>query len=267
MEPVDVVSEDWHTFEFRARIENFPLPSKTQSKFPGLLIWLDNAYAEGRDKPLKARGNGKKQKLVKGPLKYPQIEVQKMEFVGPVFAQWPPQHHSRILPQRNSGSEADYVSRVVQRFMARAFRRPVSPEEVEPYLKFFTSVRPSLPSIKDAIQETLAMVLISPDFLYLVEPAADKKRPLNDWELASRLSYFLWSSMPDEQLFKLAKANKLSDENVLQKEVQRMLADKRAWQFVEQFADQWLDLGAVQRVAVNPNYYLNFDGALKAEMR
>ena len=151
--------------------------------------------------------------------------------------------------------------------MARAFRRPVSPEEVEPYLKFFTSVRPSLPSIKDAIQETLAMVLISPDFLYLVEPAADKKRPLNDWELASRLSYFLWSTMPDEQLFKLAKANKLSDENVLQKEVQRMLADKRAWQFVEQFADQWLDLGAVQRVAINPNYYPNCDGALKAEMR
>ena len=60
--PIDVTSEDWQVFEIRGRIENFPLPSKTQSKFPGLLIWLDNAYAEGRDKPLKARGKGKKQK-------------------------------------------------------------------------------------------------------------------------------------------------------------------------------------------------------------
>ena len=81
----DVASEDWQEFQFRSRIENFPIPSKTQSKFPGLLVWLDNSYAEGRDKPLKARGNGKKQKQTKGPLTYPQIEVQSMEFIGPVF--------------------------------------------------------------------------------------------------------------------------------------------------------------------------------------
>ncbi len=133
MQPVDVVSEDWETFEFRARIENFPLPSKTQSKFPGLLIWLDNAYAEGRDKPLKARGKGKKQKLVNGPLKYPQIEVQSMEVVGPVFEQWPPKHHDNILPPHlNPRREKDYAVKVLARFMRRAFRRPVSLEEIGP---------------------------------------------------------------------------------------------------------------------------------------
>jgi hypothetical protein len=264
----DVVSEDWQEFQFRSRIENFPLPSKTQSKFPGLLVWLDNSYAEGRDKPLKARGNGKKQKQTKGPLSYPQIEVQSMEFLGPVFEQWPPRHHTALLAPRKSGeSEAAHVSKLLTRFMSRAFRRPVDKSETLPYLKFYQSIRPTLPSFEESMQETFAMILISPDFLYLVEPSSETKRPLNDWEMASRLSYFLWSTMPDTQLFKLAREKKLRDPKVLQSEIERMISDERSWQFIEQFADQWLDLGAVQRVAINPNYYPKFDDALKTSMR
>ncbi|MDG2322476.1 MAG: DUF1592 domain-containing protein [Akkermansiaceae bacterium] len=264
----DVVSEDWQEFEFRSRIENFPLPSKTQSKFPGLLVWLDNAYAEGRDKPLKARGNGKKKKQTKGPLSYPQIEVQSVEFIGPVFEQWPPRHHTALLAPRKSGeNEAAHVSKLLTRFMSRAFRRPVDKSETLPYLKFYQSIRPTLPSFEEAMQETFAMILISPDFLYLVEPSSETKRPLNDWEMASRLSYFLWSTMPDPQLFKLAREKKLRDSKVLQSEIERMISDERSWQFIEQFADQWLDLGAVQRVAINPNYYPKFDDALKISMR
>ena len=264
----DVVSEDWQEFEFRSRIENFPLPSKTQSKFPGLLVWLDNAYAEGRDKPLKARGNGKKQKQTKGPLTYPQIEVQSVEFIGPVFEQWPPRHHTALLAPRKSGeNEAAHVSKLLTRFMSKAFRRPVDKSETLPYLKFYQSIRPTLPSFEEAMQETFAMILISPDFLYLVEPSSETKRPLNDWEMASRLSYFLWSTMPDPQLFKLARENKFRDPKVLQAEIERMISDERSWQFIEQFADQWLDLGAVQRVAINPNYYPKFDDALKTAMR
>ena len=264
----DVVSEDWQEFQFRSRIENFPLPSKTQSKFPGLLVWLDNAYAEGRDKPLKARGNGKKQKQTKGPLTYPQIEVQSVEFIGPVFEQWPPRHHTALLAPRKSGeNEAAHVSKLLTRFMSKAFRRPVDKSETLPYLKFYQSIRPTLPSFEEAMQETFAMILISPDFLYLVEPSSETKRPLNDWEMASRLSYFLWSTMPDPQLFKLARENNFRDPKVLQAEIERMISDERSWQFIEQFADQWLDLGAVQRVAINPNYYPKFDDALKTAMR
>ena len=81
----------------RSRIENSPLPGKAQSKFPGLLAWLDNAYAEGREKPLKARGKGKKQKQTKGPLIYPQIEVQSMEFIGPA-SDPPPNAPTSIRP-------------------------------------------------------------------------------------------------------------------------------------------------------------------------
>ena len=267
-DPIDVTSEDWQVFQFRGRIENFPLPSKTQSKFPGLLIWLDNAYAEGRDKPLKARGNGKKQKEKKGPLTFPQIEVESMEFAGPIFAQWPPSHHTNLLfPSKRKNNDAAYADAILRHFMSKAFRRPVIAEEITPYSRFFKAARAKMASFEDAIRETLAMVLISPDFLYLVEPSGTSKRPTNDWELASRLSYFLWSSMPDAQLFKLAQAGQLSDPEILRREVGRMITDQRSWQFVEQFADQWLDVGALQRVAINPNYYPKFNEALKASMR
>jgi hypothetical protein len=274
--PVDVTSEEWETFEFRDRIEHFPLPSKTQSKFPGLLVWLDNAYAEGANKPLKPRRKAKQKKGKNAPEvaeqpsppTYPLIEIESIEFVGPVFESWPPQHHTQILfPDRRAESEqASYVTAVLQRFMTRAFRRPVTDQEIIPYQQFFAQVRRTSSSFEAAMRETLAMVLISPDFLYLFEPGKEK-RPLDDWELASRLSYFLWSTMPDQRLRQLAGEGKLRQQEVLRGEVARMIADPRSWQFVEQFAQQWLDLGGIDRVAINPEFYPDFDNALKPSLR
>ena len=268
LKPVDITSEDWQIIEFRARIENFPLPSKSQSKFPGLLLWLDNAYAEGHDKPIKARGKGKKKKAQKGPLTYPRIEVASMQFIGPILDDWPPaQHKAILLPSKQRSNEEAYSKIVIRNFMRRAFRRPIHDEEIVPYYRFFRSTRPEMETFEDAIRETLAMVLISPDFLFLVEPSGSSKRSISDWELASRLSYFLWSSMPDTHLFNLAKKEALRKPEILEKEISRMISDERSWQFVEQFADQWLDIGALQRVAINPNYYPKFDPTLKASMR
>ena len=268
LKPVDITSEDWQIIEFRARIENFPLPSKSQSKFPGLLLWLDNAYAEGHDKPIKARGKGKKKKAPKGPLTYPRIEVASMQFIGPILDDWPPaQHKAILLPSKQRSNEEAYSKIVIRNFMRRAFRRPIHDEEIVPYYRFFRSTRPEMETFEDAIRETLAMVLISPDFLFLVEPSGSSKRSISDWELASRLSYFLWSSMPDSRLLNLAKKEALKKPEILEKEISRMISDERSWQFVEQFADQWLDIGALQRVAINPNYYPKFDPTLKASMR
>jgi hypothetical protein len=268
LKPVDITSEDWQIIEFRARIENFPLPSKSQSKFPGLLLWLDNAYAEGHDKPIKARGKGKKKKAQKDPLTYPRIEVASMQFIGPILDDWPPaQHKAILLPSKQRSNEEAYSKIVIRNFMRRAFRRPIHDEEIAPYYRFFRTTRPEMETFEDAIRETLAMVLISPDFLFLVEPSGSSKRSISDWELASRLSYFLWSSMPDTHLFNLAKKEALRKPEILEKEISRMISDERSWQFVEQFADQWLDIGALQRVAINPNYYPEFDPTLKASMR
>jgi hypothetical protein len=118
------------------------------------------------------------------------------------------------------------------------------------------------------MREVLAMVLVSPDFLYLVEPASpDDKRKLNDHELASRLSYFLLATQPDARLTRVADAGKLRQNETLKRQARRLLKQDQAWQFIEQFTDQWLDLGALDRVAINPEFYPDFDNALKPEMR
>ena len=109
--------------------------------------------------------------------------------------------------------------------------------------------------------------MASSNFIYLSEPhKGEKGRALNAHELASRLSYFLWSSMPDEQLFALAEDGSLLKREVLEREFERMLADEKSERFANQFSTQWLDLDGVDRVAINPRYYEKFDSSLKTDM-
>ena len=274
---IDISSEKSQVYEFRGRMESFPLQSKTQSKYPGMLVWLTNVYDDG-GKPLTAmkevsqKGKKKKKKTkvwVEDP-EFPKIVIDSFELDGPVFESWPPAQHADIIftsqNQINGKTEA-YVREILKRFMTRAYRRPVKGEEVELMTAFYNKVRPTFDTFEEAVRETLAMVLISPDFLYLIEPSENKQRQLKDYEMASRLSYFLWSSMPDQELFDLAESGQLGKPKVLQDQVKRMLKDERSWQFVENFTDQWLDLDGMDRIAVNPEFYPDFDNDLKPEMR
>ena len=270
---VDVASEQSRVFEFRGRIEEFPLQSRTQSKYPGLLIWIRNVYSDGKPAPqgqkIETKKDGKRvvKMIWEEDPGFPKIIIESVSFKAPVFGQWPPQHHARILPvQPASPRDEEPVARgVLRRFMSRAFRRPAGDDAVETMLRFYKKARPTLASFEEALRETLAMVLISPDFLYRVEAAGD--RGLDDYELASRLSYFLWSTMPDGRLMELAASGTLNRPDTLSAEVRRMLEDSKSWAFVEQFSGQWLDLAGVDRIAINPNYYPDFNTDLKAGMR
>lgn len=273
---VDITSQQWRDYEIRGRIEDFPLPSRTQSKFPGLLIKIANLYDDGSplpkqvtvEVPIKGKKRTKKQKVWPDEPGMPKLEIESVEFVGPVFESWPPRHHTDILfasPVREQNERA-YVAAVLDRFLRRAYRRPVSAEEAEPFLVFFDRARETLPSFEAAVRETLAMVLISPDFLYLMEPAGRNKRELDQWEIASRLSYFLWSTMPDEGLLEAAQRGELNVDGKLGAIAEEMIADSRSWQLVDQFVDQWLDVSAVDRVAVNPEFYPSWDNDLKASI-
>jgi len=268
---VDVSDAEARTFEFRGRIEEYPRQSRSQSKYPGLLVWARNVYSDGQE-PSKPREilsvvDGKKIKNFEWDEDpgFPKVVVESVEFEAPVFATWPPEHHRRLLPTTpaKESEEASAAREALQGFLPRAFRRPVEDDSVDTLLRYFHKVRPTLDSYEQAMRETLAMALVSPDFLYLME---DGESP-DGFELASRLSYFLWSSMPDERLLALASTGNLREPTTLAGEIKRMLDDQRSWNFIRQFADQWLDLGGVDRVAVNPNYYPEFDPALKAEMR
>ncbi len=124
------------------------------------------------------------------------------------------------------------------------------------------------PNFEESIQQALTAVLASPQFLYLLEPHDDQRsRPLTDFELATRLSYFLWASMPDDQLLELARSGDLRQPEVLAAQINRMLADNKSWRFVESFTAGWLDLDALERVAVNKSLYPAFHDDTREAMR
>lgn len=126
--------------------------------------------------------------------------------------------------------------------------------------------RPPVPTFEATVKEVLPAILASPGFLYLAESKRSNPQ-LTDFELASRLSYFLWSTMPDDKLFELAKDGKLTQPDVLRKQVGRMLSDKRSQEFVRNYVDQWLDLDGVHRVAINKNRYKDFWDETKDAMQ
>ena len=157
-------------------------------------------------------------------------------------------------------------------FAMRAFRRPLEPEESERLFNLMRVAWEADASKEEIIQATITAVLASPHFLYRVEddkPAdfVDGVRPLNDFEMASRLSYFLWSSTPDERLFQLAGEKKLHTAEQLSAEVDRMLADPKSKALVDNFAGQWLQLRDLEALSPDPAKFAAFDGKLRKSMR
>ncbi len=156
--------------------------------------------------------------------------------------------------------------------MGRAWRRPVTAQEVDQYMGLFATYRPGFATFQDAMVEVLATVLAAPDFLYLTErsapaPGKDAKR-ISDAELASRLAMFLWCSIPDQQLLDLARQGRLGDPKVLGAQVERLLADPRAQRFAQNFVRQWLGVDALDHLNVDTKQYGGvFDEALKAAMK
>ena len=148
-----------------------------------------------------------------------------------------------------------------------AFRRPVTDGDIQDLLGFYKSGR-SEGSFEDGIEAALQRILVDPEFLFRVERdppkiAAGEAYRLSDLELASRLSFFLWSSIPDDQLLDLAERGTLSKPEMFEQQVRRMLADPRANALVSNFAGQWLYLRNVQQVWPNPDVYPDFDANLR----
>jgi mono/diheme cytochrome c family protein len=167
-------------------------------------------------------------------------------------------------------SPREAARRIVQQFAARAFRRPVDAAEVERFLTVFDRAQKRGSSFEASLKLPLEAILISPHFLFLVEPEPDKDGvfPLPDYPLASRLSYFLWATMPDDELLRLASVGKLQDDKVLRQQVRRMLRDPRSRGLAESFVVQWLGLGALGgTIRPDPDRFPEFDDVLAGAMR
>lgn len=271
---VDVTasSDEPETYEFTGWLEHFPM-LKSPSNFPGLLVNVHNVYDDGSNaiELLDLKIGQQEKKLNQPDPNQPWLVVESVEFVAPNHQIWPPQRHRNILFQGADipDDETAYAQQVLKRFMRRAYRRPPTLDEVEHVLRFHNEIRPDYPNFIQAMRQSLAMTLVSPQFLYLVEPTEARKdaRTLTDHEVAARLSYFLWSTMPDEKLSHLADSGSLRNGKTLSKQVRRMLNDSKAQRFIDQFTEQWLDLASLDRIAVNPQFYPDFKDRVKTAMR
>jgi len=163
--------------------------------------------------------------------------------------------------------ERSCAATILSRLGRLAYRRPTTKEDLRTLLQFFDTGRETAGSFDHGIQFALERMLADPEFLLRVyrDPPGDSDRAyrLSNLELASRLSFFLWSSIPDDRLLTLAERGELANSPVLEKEVRRMLADPRATDsLVKTFAAQWLNLRRIGEVVVDPNRYPNYDVSL-----
>ncbi len=203
--------------------------------------------------------------------KLARLQIEFIEIEGPIQKEWPPPSHRTLFFDGDKRQDIAYAEEIFAKFLPRAYRRPVSKAEVAEIVAVVKNAQDAgkLP-FPDAMRIGLQRVLCAPSFLFMGEPSGTnpKSRPLTDYELATRLSYFLWSTMPDEELFTLAAAGKLRELGVVAGQVKRMLADPKADQFVRNFAGQWLsvrDFGSVQPAADYKNYDKLLEQASKQE--
>jgi mono/diheme cytochrome c family protein len=206
----------------------------------------------------------------------PGLAVQWIEVEGPLHDSWPPPSHRRLfgdlarepvpgnrdrLEVVSKNPEAD-AERLLRVFARRAFRRAVTDDDVKPLLALVKKKLAQKRSFEQAMRVGFMAAMVSPEFLFLRE----KPGKLDDFALASRLSYFLWSTMPDEELLTLAEKQMLGNPDTLRKQVERMLRDPKAAAFTENFVSQWLNLRDIDFTEPSQILYPEFDDMLKASM-
>ena len=182
--------------------------------------------------------------------------------------------HRRILicGDPAAGYQPECARQILSRLLRRAYRHPVRSEEIESLLQFVELAVGEGDSFAHGIRLALKVILVSPHFLFRIERDPDSGDPdlphqINQHELAVRLSYFLWSSMPDEELFQGAERSELSEPQQLEKQIRRMLADPKSAALVENFGGQWLQLRNLESITPDPDRFPDFDDELREAMR
>ncbi|MBA4190724.1 MAG: hypothetical protein C0467_22290 [Planctomycetaceae bacterium] len=193
----------------------------------------------------------------------PFLIVDSVEWEGPIVEPGPTFAQKQYMPKEKGN--AAQLRESLARFATFAFRRPVADVEVERFAKLVESEVKSGERFEAAVKTGLLAIMCSKDYLYLVEGAAERTK-LTPFELASRLSYFLWSTMPDEELFRVAKDGTLQRPEVLKTQVARMLRDPKAARFAEAFPRQWLQLRMVGMFPPDKKLYPDYDEYLQKSM-
>ncbi|WP_231744371.1 DUF1592 domain-containing protein [Stieleria neptunia] len=199
-----------------------------------------------------------------GSPRYPILIIDSISIRGPMVTNQEQRRRDESLATEESLSAA---AESMSRFARRAFRRPLGENELEPYLGIVEGELEAGETFRSAVKTGMVAILSSKSFLFIAEGDEQAERgELNDWELATRLSYLLWSTMPDDELFALAENRQLRDRAVLRAQFNRMLADPRAERFMHSFSSQWLNLRKVGMFPPDRNIYPNYDDHLEQSM-
>jgi mono/diheme cytochrome c family protein len=195
------------------------------------------------------------------------LEIDYVEVEAGLYETWPPKSHAAIFfDSPNQKDEDTYCREILRRFMTRAWRRPIAEGDIVPYHKLFSDYRAGFPGFQETLIEVLATVLASPEFLYLVQTESGTTpapHTISNLELANRLSFFLWSSIPDNALLELAFAGRLKSPDILDSQIERMLANPRSQRFAGHFVQQWLGLEALDNLVVDQRKFRVYDEAFK----
>ena len=260
--------------EFDSFEKTFPLKYDQEQTFQverridqGFYPYL--RFVNGSAKPItQIRSNLRRKKITKkeaqGPFVGPGIRITKFEIEGPFFDQWPPESVRTTIGSNTIPDLEDETARLflLGRFAKRAFRRRVSREEMAIWEKYLNDRHAVNKNWPEAIIETMTAMMASPDFLYLREDEGE----LDAYQMANRLSYFFWSTMPDAQLFSLAESGKLKDPQFLKRQVAQMLDDPRSERFSRSFVDQWLALDTLGTMPPDSKLFRFYNSSLESAM-
>lgn len=249
--PQTVASGKLTRFVFEGAIRNFPSPDVEKDNVNYLAgvreIAVRGEYTDGRDMP--------------------RLTIRSVEFEGPFHETWPPPSHRSIFPDSPRKNDPPaYAREIIRGFATRAYRRPVTASEEAAlfavFRKSFDAGREFQESVKDALQ----VALTSPQFLFLTENSrTPAPEPLDDSELASKLSYFLWNGPPDRTALRLAASGALRRQ--LDTETERMIGDPRFSRFVTEFTSQWLSLDKFQVLEPDRKRYPKLTRDARTQLR
>jgi hypothetical protein len=258
---------------FEGLPESYGGPNPSKRPLPPLPVFEPPKRNPTPERIAKAREAFEKRLAEKAPAN--DVRVARLEVLGPYEPQRGPSAAS--LQQVYGAVPRDqHTKRAARQILTplarRAYRRPVTAAEVDPLVGLVSRAQARGQRFEDGLSLAIQAILVSPDFLFRPErgqPAAagEPGRALTDHELASRLSYFLWVSMPDEELLALADSGRLSRPDVLATQVARMLRDEKAAALVEAFAGQWLQFRALESVTPDRERFPDFDSGLRLAMR
>ena len=239
--------------------ENKHTLTMTKGRHPFALRFLNNFKDEKNPDPKRRDRN---------------LYITGLEIIGPILDKPEVVAMSQIftrLPKPDGSDWRETATEILRRKARQAYRRPVTDDEVNKLVRFVEMMRTDGAPFEQGIQMALQAMLVSPNFLFRIELDPDPLNPkairtINDHELATRLSYFLWGSMPDDELSALADSGKLRQPGVLEAQIRSMLTDHKASALVQGFAGQWLQLRSLERITPDRKQFPDFDQDLRQSM-